>query len=559
MEIKKVHKIYGLLFLIVALSFALRIYNINYHDSYTDEVLYSFRAIGMIDYDTSPTQTTPWQWFENVPWWAHLSFHDHPPLFFLVEHLSMKLFGINLLAVRLPVVLFGVGSVILLFLLAKKMFNERVALLSALFLGVNSYHIWVSRIGIQDGMVIFLMLLIIWLWLKAVEDKRYWLWCGIAIGLGILTKYTILIVFPILFLHAIIFKIKAYKERYFWAGIAAIFIISSPVWLYNIFLYKTRGHFDFQISAAFGQYVPEWSFRMGRELAGGFGRKFFNFWIALRDANSPVFNFLAAFTFLYGCWLAFKKKSRQLLFLICATLLFFCWFLVIGSTYRFVVMIIPFLILLIANLFQNLMARQYKIFIVCLTVFVSAEFLFSVNSFLTPDSFGKENITYAKVNSEEKIFGFNELDDYLSNLLKDQYTNFVGEPDYAFLQKLPIEHIDKMKRGGAQPTSIIIVYDDNLNFLSTLWVLSRRLYYEGWPIMSGTTFEKTTGDELDNFYRKVGVEKFVFVEAISDNVRSVGVMSESKTSLKEYIHNEKILGSIIKNKNGEPSFVVYEF
>ena len=203
MEIKKVHKIYGLLFLIVALSFALRIYNINYHDSYTDEVLYSFRAIGMIDYDTSPTQTTPWQWFENVPWWAHLSFHDHPLLFFLVEHLSMKLFGINLLAVRLPVVLFGVGSVILLFLLAKKMFNERVALLSALFLGVNSYHIWVSRIGIQDGMVIFLMLLIIWLWLKAVEDKRYWLWCGIAIGLGILTKYTILIVFPILFLSAL--------------------------------------------------------------------------------------------------------------------------------------------------------------------------------------------------------------------------------------------------------------------------------------------------------------------------------------------------------------------
>lgn len=550
LEIKKAHKIYGLLFLIVALSFALRIYNISYHDSYTDEVLYAFRAIGMIDYDTSPTQTTPWQWFEDVPWWARLSFHDHPPLFFLIEHLSMKLFGINLIAVRLPVVLFGVGSVILLFLLAKKMFNERVALFAALILGVSSYHVWVSRIGIQDGMVIFLILLIIWLWLKAIENKKYLLWCGVAIGVGILTKYTILIIFPILFLHALIFKIKAHKEKYFWAGLVAVLVVSAPVWLYNIFLYKTRGHFDFQISAALGQQVPEWSFRMGRELAGGVGRRFANFWLALRDGNSTIFNLLAAIAFLSGCWRAFKNNARQSLFLIGVLVLLFCWFMVIGSTYRFVVMIIPFIILLSADMFEDIIEHRKKIFFACLIMFVIVESAFSINSFLLQASFGKENTAYAKINSEEKNFGFNELDDYLDNLLKGQYTNFMGEPDYIFLQKLPVEYIDKMKRAGAKPASIIIVYDDNLNFLSTLWVLNRRLYYEGWPIMDRTTFEKITSDELDDFYRKIGVEKFVYIEKAFDS---------SQTNIKKRVQDVGTPGYLIKNGAGEPSFVVYEF
>ncbi len=74
----------------------------------SDEIFYGFRAIGMMDYDNAPKQSTPLEWFDPInqknhllnyppadqpgaaitgtPWWTKLSFHDHPPLVFLVQH-----------------------------------------------------------------------------------------------------------------------------------------------------------------------------------------------------------------------------------------------------------------------------------------------------------------------------------------------------------------------------------------------------------------------------------------------------------------------------------------
>lgn len=557
LELKKISK---LLFLVVLLSLGLRIYGLSYHDSYTDEVLYSFRAIEMIDYDTSPTQTTPWQWFNDVPWWAHLSFHDHPILFFLTEHLSMKLFGINLFAVRLPSVLFGVGAVILIFLLAKKIFNERVALLAALLLGVNSYHLWVSRLGLQDGMIIFLLLLIIWLWLKAIEDARYWFWCGIVIGLGILTKYTILIIFPILFLHALLFKIRVYKEKYFWAGLLAILIVSSPVWLYNIFLYKTRGHFDFQISAALNQYVPEWSFRLGRLQAGSLEDRFNNFFVSITSAQSIWFNVACLLSFAYLAVVYLRTKEKKILFLAGTIWLFFLWFLVTGSALRFVVMVVPFLVLLVSLFFERLYINSNRIFIGLLAlIFVFLELLFSFNSFMLPQSWGIKNVAYAGANVEMQNFGFNQLDVYLDELLNNKYTYFLGTPEYNFLNQFPDDYIAKMKLAGSDSLPIIIVFDKNLNFLSSLWVFDRRLYYQGWLIIDEVVFENVTGEELDQYYRKMGMKKFVYISAASEGVCFQNSEPREQTKLKKLVKQLKIIPEEITNEAGQPAFLVYEF
>lgn len=152
-------KILFFLIAIVLVAFALRMYRLTLADSYTDEAIIAFRSIGLIDYDTSPVQTTPWQWLSQVPWWAHLSLHDHPLGYFVVQHIAYRLFGVGLFAVRFPSVLFGVASVFLLFLIGKKLFGERAGLVAASILAVQSYHLWVSRLGLQDGAVIAIILL----------------------------------------------------------------------------------------------------------------------------------------------------------------------------------------------------------------------------------------------------------------------------------------------------------------------------------------------------------------------------------------------------------------
>ncbi len=67
------------------------------HDSlYGDEPAYLVRSMGWHDSLGSNLQSTPAQWFDSVPWWSNLSFHDHPPLVFAVNKVSFSLFGDSL-------------------------------------------------------------------------------------------------------------------------------------------------------------------------------------------------------------------------------------------------------------------------------------------------------------------------------------------------------------------------------------------------------------------------------------------------------------------------------
>src|SRR3989338_6676715 len=74
-------------------------------DMLGDDATYALRSIGYFDYLASAEQTTPVQWFGYRPWWSFLSFHDHPPLYFLIHYTAFKLFGVSALAARVPTAL----------------------------------------------------------------------------------------------------------------------------------------------------------------------------------------------------------------------------------------------------------------------------------------------------------------------------------------------------------------------------------------------------------------------------------------------------------------------
>lgn len=81
-----------ILLLILVLASFLIFFRLDLADPLTDEVEISFRALGWLDFLATPSQTTPYEWFNPIPAWAKFSFHDHPPLTFAVEHLIFKIF-----------------------------------------------------------------------------------------------------------------------------------------------------------------------------------------------------------------------------------------------------------------------------------------------------------------------------------------------------------------------------------------------------------------------------------------------------------------------------------
>lgn len=67
-----------------------------------------------------------------------------PPLFYFLIHFWLKL-GRSEIFLRLPSVFFGITTIYLVYLLAKRLFDEKVGLLSALFLAFAPYHIYYSQ------------------------------------------------------------------------------------------------------------------------------------------------------------------------------------------------------------------------------------------------------------------------------------------------------------------------------------------------------------------------------------------------------------------------------
>jgi uncharacterized membrane protein len=71
----------------------------------------------------------------------------HPPGYYLLMLGWTKLFGTSLLALRLPSILFGVGSILLIYLLGTLERDRTTALAAAALLALNGYHIHWSQIA----------------------------------------------------------------------------------------------------------------------------------------------------------------------------------------------------------------------------------------------------------------------------------------------------------------------------------------------------------------------------------------------------------------------------
>ncbi|OHA05729.1 MAG: hypothetical protein A2934_02610 [Candidatus Sungbacteria bacterium RIFCSPLOWO2_01_FULL_47_10] len=186
-----------ILAVILFVAAIVRFVNIQSGDPIGDEVLYSFRAIGMMDFDEAEFQTTPREWFDpEVPWWTYFSFHDHPPLVFFVQHVFISAFGETVFAFRLPSAIFGVLSVFLIYRIGAMLFSPTAGLASAAVLAVTANHVFISRVGLQESYVIFFMLLAYYFFLASLRDEKKLLHLGFALGLCLLTKYTSMILLP---------------------------------------------------------------------------------------------------------------------------------------------------------------------------------------------------------------------------------------------------------------------------------------------------------------------------------------------------------------------------
>ena len=154
---------------------------------------------------------------------------DKPPLGLWIEALFAYIFGVNGISVSLPNILSGVLSIPVLFHLVKKYFGSLAGVTSGIVYIATPIVLAVDRNNTIDGMLVFILLLAAWAFIKAADTGKLWYLIigAVLVGLGfnikMLQAYLVLPAFLLLFLLGT--KI-GWGKRILYISIALLVILS---------------------------------------------------------------------------------------------------------------------------------------------------------------------------------------------------------------------------------------------------------------------------------------------------------------------------------------------
>lgn len=202
------------------------------------------------------------------------TFWEKPPLFFWLQAASMSVFGLNEFAARLPNAIFGILTLVTIFIIGKIHFDEKMAWLWVVIYIGSFFPQFYFMMGMIDPVFnYFIFLGIYFLFRFSVSDRnepsnsnksfKWLLYAGLFTGLAVLTKgpvamlITILVMmvywimnrktFQITFLDLITFGFTAFIISTAWFGLETIqngifFLREFIVYQIRLFSTQDAGH-----------------------------------------------------------------------------------------------------------------------------------------------------------------------------------------------------------------------------------------------------------------------------------------------------------------------------
>lgn len=207
-----------------------------------------------------------------TPHLNYVKYFEKPILSYWITALSFKIFGFTEFAGRFPSALFGLGTVILTFFLAKKIYGELTAFLAGIILATNILFFALARILIIDMPLSFFMtatFTFFYLGFKSLKEAKpqnyYFYLFYIFMALAVLTKGLIGIILPlgVLFWFLLLTKnFKELKNLKIIAGIFLFLLVSVP-WFYLVCKRNSEFFYFFFVREHFLRYLTKEHHRQG--------------------------------------------------------------------------------------------------------------------------------------------------------------------------------------------------------------------------------------------------------------------------------------------------------
>lgn len=311
------------LFLIISFAFLGRIVFLDSPKTeYFDEVYHAFTARVMLHGDPKA-----WEWW-NTPPQGFAYEWTHPPLAKLGMVVGMNVFGENSFGWRIPGAILGTGCVFLIYLISRRIFNDRLmGLLSSFVFALEGLPLVLSRIGMNDSYFLFFALLCFYMYLK---DKNFW--AAIAFGLSASSKWSAIWLIPVIFVSHFVLKRKI-KLSYLWFIVIPPLIylasyipmfLSGHAWKDFLEVQRQMWWYHTHLKATHSYTSQWWSWPINlrpvylytSDEVGGMVSRIYAF-------GNPIVSIFTVFSVFVAVYDAFVLKSKKLGLVIFSYLVFF--------------------------------------------------------------------------------------------------------------------------------------------------------------------------------------------------------------------------------------------
>lgn len=206
-------------------------------------VLTVFKLVYICFIPITPQEAYYWYYSKHPA----LSYFDHPPMAAYSIWLGTQLFGDIIFGVKFLGVFWGLGTSVLIYLTIRegiKKFEldavgitDQLPLMGVLLFNLTIFSHLYSITIMPDTPLVFFWALALFaiMKVKIQDDGRWFLLAGVAVGLGFLSKYTILAIIPGILLAMIIDPDlrKYFFSPYPYIALVIAIILSMPVMIWN--------------------------------------------------------------------------------------------------------------------------------------------------------------------------------------------------------------------------------------------------------------------------------------------------------------------------------------
>lgn len=145
----------------------------------------------------------------------------------------VAIFGLNEFSVRLFSATYGVLTLVAIYFFSKRMFNEKIALISTLLLAISPWHIHISRIAFENISYLFWLTLSVALFLKGVNKQKWIILSTISFAITAYTYTPARVITPIFFTFLfLLYSKKLFKKnlrRYSFISVLIFMFLLLPL------------------------------------------------------------------------------------------------------------------------------------------------------------------------------------------------------------------------------------------------------------------------------------------------------------------------------------------